>query len=262
MEYAVASLDWVVAREDEFWIVVANLLQWRVLPVLRGLVKHHRHGDLGVCVVCVALAKNEVAFKLTYTSDADCIAVGARIGINDILKRGTVVDPIVRVGCEVKTKVRQVELLLPSDRASRFQVETIAFVKYLRVLENRDVPVQRFPFDVDAGLLQILQKVCQAGRCPKVVDKVRLNALERRTIANLDPSLNVLLENFGDDAFNIGSAILWVVVLHGFWESALPQKLIELVSEIWRNGLAEKILHAEIFVESEGEHLEFDVASS
>ena len=121
---------------------------------------------------------------------------------------------------------------------------------------------QRFTFDVDAGLLQVVQKVCQAGRCPKVVDKVRLNALKRRDIANLDPSLNVLLEDFGDDAFDIGPAIRRVVILNGLREAALPKELVELISEIWRNGLAEKILHAEIFVESEGEHLEFDVASS
>ena len=105
MEYAIALLDWVIAREDEFRIIVANLLQRRILPILRGLVGHHRHGDLGVCIVCVALTKDEVAFKRADASDAGRITVGSRIDINDIFERGTVVDPIVRVGCEVETKV-------------------------------------------------------------------------------------------------------------------------------------------------------------
>lgn len=105
MKNAVAPLDRIVAREDEFGIVVADLLQRRVLPVLRGLVGHHRYGDLGVCIVCIALTKDEVAFKRADASDADRITVGSRIDINDIFERGTVVDPIIRVGCEVKPKV-------------------------------------------------------------------------------------------------------------------------------------------------------------
>ena len=123
MEYAVALLDGVIAREDEFGIVVADFLQWRILPVLRGLVGHHRHGDLGVRIVRIALTKNEVAFKRANASDADRIAVGARIDVNDIFKRGTVVDPIVRVGCEIKTKVREVKLLLVFYQRTRRNVK-------------------------------------------------------------------------------------------------------------------------------------------
>ena len=41
MKNAVAPLDGIVAREDEFGIVVADLLQRRILPILRDLVGHH-----------------------------------------------------------------------------------------------------------------------------------------------------------------------------------------------------------------------------
>lgn len=261
MENAVAFLDGIVAREDELWIVVANLLQRRVFPVFRGFVGNHRHGDLCIGVIRIAPPEDEVAFKRADASDAGRIAVGARIDVNGVLECGTVVDAIVRVGREIEAEIGQVELLFPADRASGFQVETVAFVKYLCVLEYRDVPVQGLALDVYAGFSKIVHKVGEAGCRPEIVDEVRLDALECRDISDLDPSFDVLLEDFGDDTLDVGPAIIRVVILHGLRESALPQEQIELLDEIRRDGLAEKSLHAEILVEGKGKHLEFDVAS-
>ena len=67
---AVALLDGVVAREDVFRIVVANLLQRGVFAFLRFAACHHRHAGLHIGVSCIAPAEDEVTFKCSYPSYA------------------------------------------------------------------------------------------------------------------------------------------------------------------------------------------------
>ena len=145
---AVALLDGIVAREDVLRIVVANLLQRRVFSVFGFAVAHHGHARLYVGISGIALAENEIAFKRTYSPDACRIAVRTGVGVDYIFKRWPVVDSVVGICGEVEAEVGKVVFLLASDGAAGFEVEPVAFIENLCVLQNADVAVQRFAFDV------------------------------------------------------------------------------------------------------------------
>ena len=103
---AVTFLNEVATSQDELRIVVAYLLQWRILPVFGLFGSRDSHCDLGIGIVCIALPEDEIAFKRPYSTDTHRIAMDTGIYVDDVLKGRTVVDSVVCVGCEVNAKIR------------------------------------------------------------------------------------------------------------------------------------------------------------
>lgn len=118
MDDALALLKRVVAREDELRVIVADFLQRCVLSVFGGLVGRDCHRHLGVGVVGIPASEDEIAFERADSADADGMAVGPGIDIDDVLECRAVVDPVVCVGGKIEPEVGQVELLLAADRSS------------------------------------------------------------------------------------------------------------------------------------------------
>ena len=110
-------------------------------------------------------------------------------------------------------------------------------------------------------LFKGVQEIGEACRRAEVVDEVGLDLLERGEVANLYAAADVLLEDFGNDSLDVRPAVVGGVVLDGLRESAAAQIQVEFLDKTGGDALAEKFLHAEVFVEGEGEHLEFEVAS-
>jgi len=258
---AVALLDGIVAREDVLGIVVANLLQRGVFAVFSSAVVHHCHACLHVGVSGVASTENEIAFKRAYSSYACRIAVGKGVGVDHILKRRPVVDPVVGIGGEVESKVGKVVFLLASDGTSGFEVEAAAFIQNLGIFQNADVPVQRFALDARPRLFKVRKEVVETCRRAEVVDKVRLDLLKCGKIAYLYAPADIFLEYLGNDALNVCSAVVCGVVLDGLRKSSATQILIELIDNVGGDAFAEKSFHAKEFVEGEREHFEFKVSS-
>ena len=258
---AVALLDWIVAREDVFWVVVANLLQRSVFSVFSPSLVHHCHARLHVRVAGVTIAKDEIAFQCTDSPYACRIAVGAGVGVYHVFNRRTVVDPIVGVCGEVETEVREIVLLLAADGSAGFKVKAVAFVENLGVFQNADVSVQRFALDVCPSLAKVFKKVVETCGCAEIVDKVCLNLLECGQITDLYAAADVLLEYLCDNTRYVCPAVVGGIVLNSLGKSAVTQVLVELIYEVGRNGLAEKAFHAKELVEGEREHFKFKVSS-
>ena len=110
-------------------------------------------------------------------------------------------------------------------------------------------------------LFEVLKEVVETCRSAEVVDEVCLHLLEHGKIADLYASADILLEDFGNDALNVGSAVVGGVVLDSLREPSATQILIELLDEVGGNALTEIFLHAQELVESEWEHFEFKVSS-
>lgn len=161
---AVALLDGIVAREDVLGVVVADLLKRSVFAVFGLAVVHHRHARLHVGVAGIAPAKDEVAFKRSDAPYACRIAVGTGVGVDYVFKRRSVVDPVVGIGGEVEAEVGQVVFLFSPDGSAGLEVEPAAFVQDLCVLQNADVPVQRFALDVRFRLFKIIKEVVETCR--------------------------------------------------------------------------------------------------
>jgi hypothetical protein len=111
--------------------------------------------------------------------------VGTGVGVDHIFKCRPVVDSVVGICGEVEAEVGKVVFLLASDGAAGFEVEPVAFIQDLRVLQNADVAVQRFAFDVRPGLVKFFEEIVETCCSAKVVDEVCLNFLERGKIADL-----------------------------------------------------------------------------
>ena len=259
---AVALLDGIVAREDVFGIVVANLLQRGVFAVFRFAAGHHRHTGLHIGVFGIATAQNEIAFKRTDAPDACGIAMRTGVCENGVFKRGAVVDAVVRVGGEVESEIRKVVFLLASDGTTGFEVEAAAFVQNLCVFQNAYVPVQSFSFDVRSRLFKFVEDVLETGRCAKVVDEVRLNFLEHGKIADLYAAADILLEDLGDDTLDVCPAVVGSIVLKCLREATATQVLVKLIYKVGGDGFAEEILHPQKLVECEREHFKLKVSSS
>ena len=257
---AVALLDWIATREDVLRIVVANLLKRGIFTVFGLAVVHHCHACLHIGVPGIAFAEDEVAFKRPDAPYAGRVAEGTCIGVDHVFNRRPVVDPAVGIGGEVKAEVGKVVLLFSSDGAAGFEVEPVAFIQDLRVLENVDVAVQGFALDVRSHLCKVFKKVGETCRRAEVVDKVCLNFLECGKIADLYAAANVLFEDLGNDAFNVCPAVVGGIVLNSLRKSAVTQILVELVDKVGGDALAEKSFHANELVEGEGEHFEFKVS--
>ena len=257
---AVAPLDGIVAREDVLGIVVANLLKGRVFAILCRAVGHHSHAGLHICIFGIASAENEIAFKRAYPPYACRITMGTGVGVDRIFKRRPVVDPVVGIGGEVKSEVGKIVFLLAPDGTAGFEVEAVALIQNFCVFQNADVPVQSFAFDVCPCLFKIRKEVVETCRCAEVVDKIRLNLLKDGKIAYLYASADVLLEDFGNDAFNVCPAVVTRVVLDGPWKSAATQILIELIDDVGGDAFAEESFHTKKFVEGERKHFKLKVS--
>ena len=261
MDDAVALLDGIVAREDVLGVVVANLLKRGVFAVFGLAVVHHRHARLHVGVAGIAPAEDEVAFNRSDAPYACRIAEGTGVGVDYVFKRRPVVDPVVGIGGEVEAKVGQVVFLFSPDGSAGLEVEPAAFVQDLCVLQNADVPVQRFALDVRSSLFKIIKEVVETCRRAEVVDKVCLNFLEHGKIADLYAASDVFFEDLGNDAFNVCPAVVGGIVLNSLREAAVTKILVELIDKIGGYAFPEKFLHAKELVEGEREHFEFNVSS-
>ena len=153
---AVTLLDGIVTCEDVLGIVVANLLQRGIFAVFGLAVVHHGHACLYVGVSRIALAEDEVAFKLSYSPDACCISTGTGVSEDDVFKRGAIVDAVVGVGRKVESEVGKIVLLFSPDGLARFEVEPFAFVEDFRVFQNAYVLVQGFALDVRSCLFKFV----------------------------------------------------------------------------------------------------------
>ena len=182
------------------------------------------------------------------------------IGVDCVLKGRAVVYPVVGVGREIEPKVGEVILLLSADGCAGLEVESVALVEDLGVLEDVDVAVQRLALEVCSGSLERGKDVAEARCRAKVVDEVCLHLVEGRAIANLDPAADVLLENLGHYARDVCTPVFGGVVLHRLGETAIAQIRVELVNKICGYALAEKCLHAHKLIERERKHFEFKIA--
>ena len=139
MDDAIALLDGIASRQQVLGVVVPDLLERTVFALLRCPVGHDGHGDLDVCVSHLRVPQDEIALQLSDAPDADLATLRASVAINDVLEDGPVVDAVVGVEGEVEAQVRQVVLLLTSQRFSRLQVEAGALADDLRVLEDLEL---------------------------------------------------------------------------------------------------------------------------
>lgn len=135
MNDAVPKLDGVASRQQILGIVVSDLFEGAVFALLGGPVGHDGHCHLNVCVAHLRVSEDEVTFQLSNAPDTDLETLRTSVAINDVLEDGAVVDAVVGVEGEVEAQVRQVVLLLASQRFSRLQVEAGALADDLRVFE-------------------------------------------------------------------------------------------------------------------------------
>ena len=258
---AVAPLDGIVAREDVLGIVVSNLLQRGVFAVFRFTVGHHRHADLYVGVIGIATTQNEIALKRADAPDACGIAMCTGVCENGVFKRGTVVDAVVGVGGKVESEVGKIVFLLATYGLARFEVESLTLVEDLRIFQNAYVLVQGFALDVRSRLFKFAEDVFETGRCPEVVDEIRLNFLEHGKVADFYAAADILFENLGDDSLDVCPAVIGSIVLKRLRKTTATQILIELIHKVGGDSLAEKFFHAKELVESEREHFKLKVSS-
>ena len=113
VKYSAAMLDQVVSGDQILRIIVSDDFQRPVFPFLRVDAVHDRHGDLDIRVICIIPTENKVAFQLSDSADADVIAFGSGIGINDVFQCGAVIDSFVSIQGKVKTQIGKIVFLLP-----------------------------------------------------------------------------------------------------------------------------------------------------
>ena len=120
--------------------------------------------------------------------------MSAGIREDRVFKDRTVVNPCVGIGGEVESEVGEVVFLFASDGRTGFEVESVAFVKNLSVLENLNVAVQRFALDLCAVLMERFKDVRKARRCAEIVDKICLNLLEYGTVSDFYTAFDVFFK--------------------------------------------------------------------
>ena len=168
---------------------------------------------------------------------------------DDVFKGGAVVDPCVGIGGEVESEVGEVVFLFDADGRTGFEVESVAFVKNLGVLENLNVAVQRFALDLCAVLMERFEDVRKARRRAEIVDKIYLNLLEYGTVSDFYTAFDVFFKYLGDNAVYVCPAIFCRIILNGFGKSAFAQVPVEFFHEVVGDIFPEECFHAEIFVE-------------
>ena len=67
---AISFLNWIVARENVFRIVVADFYQWCIFAIFSFNTRCHGHTGLNIRVFRIVATKNEVAFKFPNASNA------------------------------------------------------------------------------------------------------------------------------------------------------------------------------------------------
>lgn len=72
-------LKGVASRQQVLGVVVSDLLERAVFALLGGPVGHDGHRDLNVCVAHLRVPADEVAFQLSYASDADLATLRASV---------------------------------------------------------------------------------------------------------------------------------------------------------------------------------------
>lgn len=72
-------LKGVASRQQVLGVVVSDLFERAVFELLGGLVGHDGHCDLYVCVAHLRVPEDEVAFQLSYASDADLATLRASV---------------------------------------------------------------------------------------------------------------------------------------------------------------------------------------
>ena len=112
MQDARSLLDKVVSGQEIFGIAVPDHFKRPVFTVFRADVIHDRRAYLGIRIAALVHAENEIAFKLSNTSEADSIALRDCVYIDNILQCLGVILPPVGLESKVKTQIRKVILLL------------------------------------------------------------------------------------------------------------------------------------------------------
>ena len=102
MGYPAAFLKQIVGRHNVFGVIIFDVLQRPVLAVFRLSVANCIGNlDIGIRKICIA--EDEVAFELSYPSDAYRVIMASCVDIDNIFKYRTVVDTVVGVLCKKRS---------------------------------------------------------------------------------------------------------------------------------------------------------------
>lgn len=202
-----ALLQQIVRCQHVLGVIIADLLQRSVFPILGFLALRDCIRDLEIGVICVPVAENEIAFQCTDSSDADAVSAAFCVEIADILQDRPVIDPVVCVVAKVKAQIRQIVFLFPFQRTFGLHVEAVTGIENLRTHKNRDILAHRCPCYVQTVLYQCLLQTIDTGRCPKVVDDEMADRLKRLFILDLGASADILFKDLIDDALRIAALV-------------------------------------------------------
>jgi hypothetical protein len=98
-----------IEREEITRISVPDESEWSIFPIFHIRVRNaQRH--LYVCIL-VSLASDEIALKLSDSSNCKLVAMRAEIDIERIFKRRTIVQAYVDIPCKVDARISQVIFL-------------------------------------------------------------------------------------------------------------------------------------------------------
>ena len=263
MNDAIPLLDNIASRQQVLGIVVHYLGEGAILALLGGPVGHDGHCDLNVRVAHLGVSEDEVTFQLSNASDADLATLRESVAINNVLKHGSVVDAVIGVEGEVEAQVRQVVLLLATQRFSGLQVEAGALADDLRIFENLEVSRKRLALDFHTLFaLKVGLDVRKRRGGAEVVDDVVAHVIEYGDVLDLHAPADVLFENLLDYRRDVSALVGEPGVIHRFREATLEDIRIKLRDRIRVHGQSQETLHLAILAKVQRLHLEFDVAAS
>lgn len=223
-----------------------------VFALLGGTIGHDGHCDLHVRIAHLRVPEDEITLELADSPDADATSPRTGIGVNDVLKNGAVVDPIVGVEGEVEAQVRQVILLLASKRLPRLQVEAGAPADNLRVFKNLKVSRERLALDLHTLLtLEVGLDVRKRRGGAEVVNDVVAHLVENGDVLDLHAPADVLFEDLVDDRRGIGALVGEPEIIHRFGKAAFGAKSAERIFEafdVLHLALGNKRMPTPIFI--------------
>ena len=128
MPDSAALLQQVVRCQKILGVIILDLLQRTVFPVLGFLALRDGISHLEIGLVGITVAEKEVAFQRADSADTDTVSSAFCVKIRDVLQNRAVIDAVVRVVAEVEAKIREIVFLFSLQGTLGFHVEAVTLI--------------------------------------------------------------------------------------------------------------------------------------
>lgn len=141
MSYPVSMLDQIVSGDNIFRITVFDVLKRSILPIFCFAAVHDSHSDLEREIIHIVPEEDGLTFQFADPSEVD----GG--GINDILKRRSVINPFIGFQSKIETEIGKIVLLFSGDQSTGSPINSLTRVNDLSFLKNMKMTVQCLSLD-------------------------------------------------------------------------------------------------------------------